>query len=268
MLGAMYFSMMADVTPEQGRSVHPRYTATCRTITDDTPIKRSKVNMFFETVQQIFEFVIAGSGALLLAKNLYLPFQVGIPLTILVLPILYFAPETLPQNTQSQHNEDTSSSPMESARLLPNPADSVLEPVGISTFPTHRQTVSWKLWKLPPVVDFTPLVRYLRTPGILPIFVVYFVEVLNRGTYAHILQYMSNRFNCTIAEAARVASIMPIFKIMVLVGVVPSTIAYLERQGWSRERIDATIVTASLGAAAVGSVVVAVCGSWSLLILG
>jgi hypothetical protein len=241
--------------------------------------------VFFETAQRIFEFITAESGALLLTKNLYLPFLIGIPLTALVLPVLYFAPETLQRYSQHDDREDPSlpatdtsnergdtpgesfPSTTESAPLLQSTADSDLSTENVSILPPPHRTTSRTCPKAR-MLDIAPLVRYLQTPRVLPIFLVYFIEVLDRGTYAHIVQYMSNLFGCTIAEAARVASIAPLFTIVVLGYIVPHTTSYLQRRSWSKERIDTGIITASLVATAVGNLIIATCNSWPGFTLG
>lgn len=203
---------------------------------------------------------LAEAGSLLLAKNLYLPLQIGLPLTTFVVPIMLLMPETLPHTTSSLGSQQRLSI-VGDRHLFEHPVN--LNATEILREP-RRITRVWfwtciKNLHALRSLSGSPSVKNLK---ILIIFTIFFAGVLDQGTFAHALQYISKKFGWTIAEAGKLIPVASVFKLAILLCVIPQIVLFLRRLVWTNESIDACIVIIGLIGITIGNFVVAVCSNW------
>ncbi|KAG9230479.1 major facilitator superfamily domain-containing protein [Amylocarpus encephaloides] len=241
MLGTMLLAMIADVTPE---------------------FDRAKAFVFVAVSQLIVEFFLAEVGAFLLAKDLYLPLQIGLPIAILAIPTMLLMPETL--SSLNRPHVDFQALPTDDGQS----STTTSPPVGQRGTGWNFRIRFWNYFDALFTCSSLIFSGLWRKRKILIIFLVFFVGVLDRGTFAHVLQYISKKFLWKIAEAGVLAPVVSAFRLLILVIAVPFTMQFLRRRRWETDSIDSFIVTFGLIGIAIGNSIVAICSTWQQLTFG
>lgn len=204
----------------------------------------------------VIDLVLAEGGSFLLVIGLYIPLKIGIPILVLSLPVILLMPETLPKPKLGLHGEP---------RQRRDDEQSLLEDIDTSAMCPKRRGPLWRLRR-----RFETSFPQLRTLPLelLLTFLIFFINVLDQGTFAHIVQYTSKRLNWTIAESGKLVPLVSVFKLAILAFVLPATMRFLRLRGWTTDRINAFIIVASLIATATGNLVFAYCSSWQQFTIG
>lgn len=241
MLGTALFTMVADVIPEDNRA---------------------SSFVFLSLVLLVIELVLAEGGSFLLDIGLYVPLQVGMPISALSLPLILLMPETLPKSELGPGGE-----PIQRGE----DGQPLLKVTDTSTaFPNHSGPVGKLRHRFRRIFNRLDVLPYFVAlpPGLVSIFLIFFVGVLDQGTFAHVLQYTSKKFNWTIAEAGKLTPLTSAFKLVVLKFIFPTTTLFLRRRGWNTKEIEAFVIVASLIVTATANLVFAFCSSWQQFTIG
>lgn len=215
-----------------------------------------------DLVQQLVQLVLAEGGAYLLGMGTFVPLKVGLPLAALALPAILFAPETKPQLT-CEGSPRPGRIAEEGAPLLSLSAADTYPKVCFSTLRTRYASVADRFGTL----CSHYLLVHSESRHMYLVYLIFFVGVLDRGTFAHALQYMSKQFHWTIAGAGRLLPVVSLFKFASLL-LAPWPMAYLRRRGWSPESVNAFIVIFSLFAISIGNLLFALCSTWEVFTAG
>lgn len=220
----------------------------------------------------VIEFVVAEAGSYLLAKGLYLPLQIGVPISALMIPLILYIPETMTRSNpikmeHLEHMEQEGEPLLNSSRSSTNS-----QRPDIRTGSTRPRFAFHLLNNLEVVRNlWSSIIRSFSTHSkIYFVLLAFFVGVLDRGTFGHVLQYLSKKFDWTFAEAGKLVPVSSAFHLAGLVYVVPNATKFLRERHplRSTQNIDSIIVTASLLAIAVGNVVIALCSVWQEFVIG
>lgn len=279
MLGTMLLTMIADVSPAKNQSVffhvfhHPfKGLQSLRGEVNANIISYSStILMRFAMAQLVMELVITEAGAYLLAKNLYLPLQIFVPVSMLAIPLLVFMPETLlhTKNWDVDVQEDLSmegdfslesrNGSSESLPLLTPESGLDRENPFSTILSTDR------IWLR--ILSINQIL--LRNASVVIVLALFFVQVLDSVTFGHVLQFLSKRLGLTFAEAGKLVPLSAVFKLVNLVYVIPQLTRILRtRFDWEMRRVELFAVIGSVLAMMFGNIVVSLCSSRLQFVFG
>lgn len=195
----------------------------------------------------------------MLTIDLYLPLKVGLPLIALAVLIVLSIPETSPRSVS------------EALLAIPTPED--VQGVSENTESASRSDTNASRDDLRTRYTHasnyaTTMLSTFRNWRVVVMFIVFFVGVLHRGTFSHVLQYISAKFGWTIAEASKLTPIVDALNMLALLLVIPTVKRVLTYHLWSFEAIERFIILASLIAIASSNLLIAIGRTWQELAAG
>lgn len=214
--------------------------------------------------QLVMELITTEAGAYLLAKNLYLPLKIFVPVSTLVIPLMIFMPETL--SYTNDLNVDTQEDlTMEGGSSLESQNDSsesfpLLTPESGLDRKNLFSPISFarRIWRR--ILSIKQMLS--ENASVIIVLSLFFVGVLDSGTFAHVLQFLCKRLGLTFAEAGKLVPLFAVFKLANLAYVIPQLTRILRnRFDWQMRRIELFAVIASILAMMFGNIVVALCSS-------
>lgn len=226
--------------------------------------------MRFVTAQLFMELITTEAGSYLLAKNLYLPLQLFVPLSMLVVPFVIFMPETLSHtnNASVDSQEDSAiEDPSLGSRNDTSESFPLLSPESGLDGRIVLSNISFIDEFLSRILS---IVRMLTEhASVIIVLGLFFVGVLDSGTFAHVLQFLSKRLGLTFAEAGKLVPVSAVFKLVNLAYVIPKLTSVLRiRFQWQSRTVEFFTVIASILAMMFGNIVVAFCSSRLQFVLG
>ena len=112
----------------------------------------------------------------------------------------------------------------------------------------------------------TPYAFILQNRQILLLLTAFVVYRLSRGSSWFLVQYISTRYNWTIAQANLLNSLKPLLTILVFLLLLPYLSRTLRARRWSSTRTDLLLARASIIALVVGTAGIGLSGRIALLI--
>ncbi|KAL4875079.1 major facilitator superfamily domain-containing protein [Aspergillus karnatakaensis] len=209
---AVIFTMMADVTTEEERAL-----------------------MFFRfgIVSMVADFISSAASSWLMVYNPWIPLLIGWSVVIVGVLMALLLPETKNAVTPRTHESgaaelelDALSSPSEidpraSAEKYPDDIDLDTEDP-LSTFfnrPKNRSLLSSLFTTL--TSSLTPYAFIFRSKRVLLLLTAFLVYRLSRGSSWFLTQYISARYNWTLAQANLLTSFKPALTIPLFLFILP-----------------------------------------------
>lgn len=248
---AMVLAIIADVTPEDSRT---------------------KVFYYVQCIVQVVQMISPLVGSFLVTVNVWAPFYLGIVLQLGQYLLVPFLPQT-----RADPRANISPPPDEEDLLLPRGINttSILNCSGggnivptRTALPTRSPVLGCSVLQALPSIRYCAELFFQNTKVALML-AGFFVTTLGRSFIGTLLQYVSIRYDWTLAHAGYLLSLKSLTSMLLFLLILPGVTTYFSKfHGVSVRKINLTVARVSIALLAAGSMLVGISTSPRLLIPG
>jgi hypothetical protein len=219
------------------------------TITIPDLLNRSQYFYYLYSTYLVCELLAPAIASLTISKNVFIPFGIGITIIMMCIPVLILMPETHQGGNESASNLHSTQDNEVTATTVR----------GIVFQSECQDSLKPK----------TSLLAIFRQGRMLLAFLILYISAWRPGTVSVLLQYTTVRFGWQISQTAMLISEIAIVNIVLFLIILPQLIAWISSR-WriQPQVIDWSIVITSLLLLALGSLLIGVAPSTSILIPG